>query len=97
VSIGSTLFRAARMLGRGVVEHSATGGNEMPRLIRTAMLIVSIIGVVTALVRRFGPRLREYSAASQTFWSNPKVIKAREKAWDQARRRVGDQTAGSRA
>jgi hypothetical protein len=84
------------MLGRGVVEPSATGGNDMPRLIRTAMLIVSIIGVVTALVRRFAPRLREYSTASQAFWSNPKVIKAREKAWDQARRRTAE-TAGSRA
>jgi hypothetical protein len=69
----------------------------MPRLIRTAMLIVSVIGVVTALVRRLAPRLREYSAASQAFWSNPKVIKARQKAWEQARRRGAAQGAGSRA
>ena len=50
------------------------------------MLIVSVIGVITAIVKRFGPRVKEYSAASQEFWGNPRVIKARQKAWEHARR-----------
>jgi len=58
----------------------------MQRFIRAAMLIMSVIGVVTAIVKRFAPRVKEYSAASQAFWSNPRVIKARQKAWEQARR-----------
>jgi hypothetical protein len=66
----------------------------MPRLIRTVMVIVSVIGVVAALARRFGPRVREYSSASQAFWSDPKVMKAREKAWAQARRQFRAESAG---
>ncbi len=73
---------------------SAAEGGDMPRIIRTVMLIASVIGIVTALVRRAGPRVREYSAASQAFWSNPRVIKARQKAWDQARRRVAAEAKG---
>jgi hypothetical protein len=45
-----------------------------------------VVGVVTAIIKRFGPRVQEYTTATQTFWSNPKVVKAREKAWEQARR-----------
>ena len=58
----------------------------MQRIIRIIMLAVSVIGVVTAIIKRFGPRVQEYATATQTFWSNPKVVKAREKAWEQARR-----------
>ena len=58
----------------------------MQRIIRIIMLVVSVVGLVTTIVKRFGPRVQEYATATQTFWSNPKVIKAREKAWEQARR-----------
>ena len=69
----------------------------MPRQIRMTMIILGVVSIVAALGRRFAPRLREYSAASEAFWTNPKVIKAREKAWAQARLQVGAQTAGGRA
>jgi hypothetical protein len=69
----------------------------MPRQIRMTMIILGAVSIVAALGRRFAPRLREYSAASEAFWTNPKVINAREKAWAQARRQVGAQTAGGRA
>jgi hypothetical protein len=69
----------------------------MQRFIRAAMLIVSVIGVITAIVKRFGPRVKEYSAASQAFWSNPRVIKARQKAWEQARRASQSEAKAARA
>ncbi|MDQ0893739.1 hypothetical protein [Agromyces ramosus] len=65
----------------------------MQRIIRIAMLVVSVVGVVTTIVKRFGPRLQEYATATEAFWSNPKVVKAREKAWEQARRARAAQTA----
>jgi hypothetical protein len=67
----------------------------MQRIIRIIMLVVSVVGVVTAIIKRFGPRVQEYTTATQTFWSNPKVVKAREKAWEQARRAQA-QSAGAR-
>jgi len=69
----------------------------MQRIIRTLMLIMSVAGVITALVRRFGPRVREYGAASQAFWSDPKVIKAREKATQRAHRAMQAQAKAARA
>lgn len=65
----------------------------MQRIIRIIMLAVSVIGIITTLVKRFGPRVQEYATASQTFWSNPKVVKAREKAWEQARRARAESAA----
>ena len=69
----------------------------MQRIIRGVMLVMSIVGVVTALVRRFGPRVREYGVASQAFWSDPKVIKAREKAWQRAHRAMQAEAKAARA
>lgn len=69
----------------------------MQRIIRGATLVMSIVGVITALVRRFGPRVREYGAASQAFWSDPKVIKAREKARQRAHRAMRAEAKAARA
>lgn len=87
----------ATLEGTGLPNLSATEGNDMQRFIRAAMLIVSVIGVITAIVKRFGPRVKEYSAASQAFWSNPRVIKARQKAWEQARRATQAEAKAARA
>ena len=69
----------------------------MQRIIRTIMLVVSVLGVLAAIIRRFGPRVQEYTTATQTFWSNPKVVRAREKAWEQARRAQAQSARARRA
>lgn len=58
----------------------------MQRIIRAGLLIAGLVSVISALVRRFGPRVQEYAAATEGFWSDPKVAKARRQAWDHAQR-----------
>lgn len=58
----------------------------MQTFIRAALWIAGVVGIIAIIGRRLAPRVMEYSAASQEFWSNPRVIKARQKAWEHARR-----------
>jgi hypothetical protein len=69
----------------------------MQTFIRAAMLIAGVIGIITVIAKRLAPRVMEYSAASQEFWSNPRVIKARQKAWEHARRASRSEASTARA
>jgi hypothetical protein len=58
----------------------------MQRIIRVGLLIAGIVSIITALIRRFGPRVQEYAAATEGFWADPKVARARRQAWEHAQR-----------
>ena len=69
----------------------------MQTFIRAALWIAGGIGIITIIAKRLAPKVMEYSAASQEFWSNPRVIKARQKAWEQARRASQTEAKAARA
>jgi hypothetical protein len=58
----------------------------MQRIIRAGVFIAGIVSIISALVRRFGPRVQEYAAATEGFWADPRVSKARRQAWEHAQR-----------
>ncbi|MFC5788404.1 hypothetical protein EDM22_15145 [Agromyces tardus] len=58
----------------------------MQRFIRAGLFIAGIVSIISALVRRVGPRVQEYTTASQEFWADPKVARARQQAWAHAQR-----------